>query len=213
MSGELRSNEPDDSHGVTPALAGDSQMSRKLANPSSRHAQSVRLGQNSLKLAGAVVLAALGAGLIVGLPAFSSDTASAASVRSMAGTTDGTPMDAADCDRHSWPYLDQRCVDPAATGKDLRQVRVISIDRIAPATIVTAAAPIARVVPQNSSPKLATPQAAQNTLPQVAWAADPVQLALLPLGTAAKEPAHKATSQTKAPSQTARVAMVVQVRH
>jgi hypothetical protein len=180
-------------------------MFRKLANPSSRHAQSVRFGQNSLKLAGAAVFAALGAGLIVGLPAFSSNSVSDASVRATAGTGAAT-----DCDRQSWPYLDQRCVDPAAPAKDLRQVRVISIDRIAPTTIVTTAAP-----PQNSSPKaaLAAPQAGQNALLPIAWAADPVQLALPPQGTVAKQPAHKVTSQTKAPSQTARVALALQVRH
>ncbi|MGP0092768.1 MAG: hypothetical protein ACLPKB_22930 [Xanthobacteraceae bacterium] len=192
-------------------------MFRKLANPSSRHTQSARLGQNSLKLAGAAVFAALGAGLIVGLPAVSSDSASA-SVRESAqaaGIMDGALIDAAACDRHSWPYLDQRCVDPAATGKDLRQVRVISTDRIAPTTIVTTATPLARVVPQNSGPRVAAaaPPTSQTTLTQTNWTANPVLLALLPQGAPAKEPMHKTTSQTKAPSQAARVAMVVQVRH
>jgi hypothetical protein len=190
-------------------------MFRTLTNPTSFRRQTRRLGQNSLKLAGAAVVAAVGAGLIVGLPAFSSNSASDASVRATAGVANGAAMDTAACDRHSWPYLDQRCVDPAATTKDLRQVRVISIDRIAPTTIVTTAAPIARVAPQNASPKvaLAAPQASQNALLQPAWAANPMQLALLPQGTAAKEPVRKATSQAKTPSQPARVAMAVQVRH
>jgi hypothetical protein len=190
-------------------------MFRTLTNRTSLRAQSLRLGQNSLKLAGAAVVAALGAGLIVGLPAFSSNSASDASVRAVAGVADGAAMDAAACDRRSWPYLDQRCVDPAATAKDLRQVRVISIDRVAPTTIVTTAAPVARVAPQNSGPKvaLAAPPAPQNTLLQITWAANPMQLALLPQGTGAKEPVRKAASQTRAPSQPARVAMAVQVRH
>jgi hypothetical protein len=193
-------------------------MFRMLANPSSQPAQSVRFGQNSLKLAGVTVVAALGAGLIVGLPAVSSDSASASvrvGARAVAGIMDSAAVDAGDCDRHSWPYLDQRCVDPAATDKDLRQVRVISADRIAPTTIVTTATPLARVVPQNSGPRVAAaaPQASQTTLTQANWAANPVLLALLPQGGPAKEPMHKIASQTKAPSQTARVAMIVQVRH
>jgi hypothetical protein len=183
-----------------------------LANSSSRRAQSAPFGQGFLKLAGATVVAALGAGLIVGLPAFSSNSASDASVRAAARTIDGAALNAADCDRHSWPYLDQRCVDPAATGKDLRQVRVISTDRLAPTAIVTTA-PTARVVPQNPSAKVAAPapQASQPTLAQSSWTANPMLLALLPQGTAAKEPARK--TQAKASSQAARVALAVQVRH
>jgi hypothetical protein len=180
-------------------------MFRTLTNPTSF--------RNSLKLAGVAVVAAVGAGLIVGLPAFSSNSASDASVRATAGVANAA--DAAACDRHSWPYLDQRCVDPAATAKDLRQVRVISLDRIAPTTIVTTAAPVARIAPQNSNPTatLAAPEASQNALLQPAWAANPMQLVLLPQGTAAKEPVRKATSQAKMQSQPARIAMAVQVRH
>jgi hypothetical protein len=162
------------------------------------------LGQASLKLAGAAIIAAAGAGLIVGLPAFSSNSASDASVRASAQAVAGaTRVDAATCDRQSWPYLDQRCLDPAANGKDLRQVRVISLDRGAPTTIVTTAAPSARVTPQNSAPAtaLAAPQSRQNSgTVQIAWAAYAPQLALLAQSNVA--------GQTKAPTQTTtRVAM------
>jgi hypothetical protein len=56
----------------------------------------------------------------------------------VAAPTVGTP-----CEHHGWPYVDRRCVE-RARGERLRQVRVIKLDRVAPATIVT---PVATIDP------------------------------------------------------------------
>jgi hypothetical protein len=47
------------------------------------------------------------------------------------------PPDEASCERQTWPYVNQQCVD-AAPEQATREVRVIPTDRSAPATVVTA---------------------------------------------------------------------------
>lgn len=96
------------------------------------------------KVIGALVVAALAAGMILSLPDASSSSPNLPATSPAPQRSEESSASAGDlaCGRQTWPYLDQRCADSAAKtpGQATHQVRVVSTDRGTSSTIVTAVA-------------------------------------------------------------------------
>ncbi len=94
------------------------------------------------KVIGALVVASLAAGMILSLPDASSSSPNLPATSPAPQRSEDSAAGDLACGRQTWPYLDQRCAEPAAKtpGQATHQVRVVSTDRGTSSTIVTAVA-------------------------------------------------------------------------
>ncbi len=117
----------------------------------------------------AVAAAVLGAGVMAALSDASTGSPSTSSISPQAEQQQAAAAESV-CEKQAWPYIVQRCADPAAYERGTRQVRVVT-DRGA---MVTMTMPNPIVEPKRPAPQataVVSPRRQAPTEPQTAMAA------------------------------------------